>query len=274
MIAAWLAGCVHPVVAYGPPVDLPLRPPPEDPDRYYVADDLGRTWFVDTGYTRTTCDDDLARALGLQVRGRRRVRGASGRTHVGRADLPALSLGGHAVSRVRCAVRDLATTSSVGDGVAGVLGTDVLGRFRLGLGPPSVHLEAPGPRLEGAVPFRWTRWHGRSPVLALDVEGHRIRGLADTGAARTCIDAARLPFDVGTVGHVQVRGTGTDAARIVGTFRADPLALAGHPLPGLEVVSLPRAWHVPDLIGLDVLGAFRSTWDFERREVVLEALAP
>src|SRR5690606_40302547 len=90
-------------------------------------------------FTLTTCDDELARDLAAVPRGRVRLQGEIGRIDARLADLPPLELGGHRLERVRCVVRDLHTTSSIRDPaevrVAGVLGADLLRRFRVIVDP-------------------------------------------------------------------------------------------------------------------------------------------
>jgi hypothetical protein len=270
----WLLAACHPPprVTYGPDAPLTVRRPPEDARRLYVLDDDGRTWFFDTGYARTTCDDDLVADLGLRTHGRVRVRGASGRVRAAKATLPVLRLGGHDLAEVRCTVRDLPSTSSLGPGVSGVVGMDVLRRFRLELAPGHDRIVLGSPAeapLPGAVPFRPTRWHGWGPRLPVTLDGHTLWTLVDTGANVTCIDASRLGFPVHEVGTVHVRGTGADGGAVVPTWLARGATLAGHALPPLTVVSLPRPWFGPDLLGLDALSAFTTTWDFARREVLL-----
>jgi hypothetical protein len=275
----WLVlACRPPVrVVYGPAATVPVRRPPSDPKRMYLLDEHGRTWFFDTGYAKTTCDDDLVTELGLPTRGRVTVRGASGRVSASLATLPTLALGGHEVHGLRCTVRDLPTTSSLGDGVVGVLGMDLLRRFRLELAPARDHVLLAEPAedtLVGAIPFRNTPGRGYGLRLPLELPGARVWTLVDTGASSTCIDAARLPIEVEEVGRVSVRGTGHLGGQVVSTWSARGLSLAGHPVPDVHVVSLPRPWYAPDLLGLDVLTGFELTWDFARGEVLVAPHTP
>ena len=124
-------------VDYGEPTALPIVHPNNDRDRWYVVADLGEPgehlFFFDTGYGTTTCDDDFVASLGLEPRGRVRVRGEAGTVDAGRVKLPPITLGGHQLNNVWCLVRDLNSTSSIRDPgevpVAGVLGADVLSPF-------------------------------------------------------------------------------------------------------------------------------------------------
>jgi hypothetical protein len=270
----WLLAACHPPprVTFGPEAPLAVERPADDARRLYVRDGDGRRWFLDTGYARTTCDDDLVAALGLEARGRVRVRGASGRVRAAHATVPALSWGGHTVEGIRCTVRDLPTTSSLGDGVAGVMGMDVLRGFTLVLAPARDRVVLGPPRAEplaGAIRFRPARVHGFGARLPLTLGRDVVWPLVDTGANVTCVDAARLSAPPPEVGQVHLRGSGGGGGRLVPTWSARDAALAGHPLPPMTVVSLPRPWHAPDLLGLDVLSRFETTWDFGRREVVI-----
>src|SRR5690606_33248036 len=111
-------GCRHavrPKVDFGAGATLPLVRTADD-DRWYVVVegwlDEPVLLFLDSGFTLTTCDDELARALEAVPRGRVQLQGEVGRVDARLAALPPLELGGHRLERVRCVVRDLHTTSS------------------------------------------------------------------------------------------------------------------------------------------------------------------
>src|SRR5690554_1990050 len=80
-----LPGCLHAgprVVRYGEPEPVPIVHTSVDRTRWYVTVDAGphgeRLFFFDTGYSTTTCDDDLVEELGLTTRGQAKVRGEAG----------------------------------------------------------------------------------------------------------------------------------------------------------------------------------------------------
>ena len=117
-----LAACAPrlgpPKVVYGPePAILPLVHPSTDTRRWYVPVDAGEagSWvfFVDTGYTHSTCDDGFVEALGVAERGHSRVYGELGSIRTGKAKLPPLQIGDHRVEDLVCQTRDLAATSSI-----------------------------------------------------------------------------------------------------------------------------------------------------------------
>ena len=142
----------------------------------------GGLWLVDTGASRTTCDDSY-------VRGSRvapspwRARGEAGIVGVGRAVLRDVDVGGWHFARLPCAVRDLDSTSSLPPGAAGVLGSNVLRHFSVEFTDDDVTLSTT--RVEGE---RLRRW-GVRLVATLSVDGVDVPVVVDTGA-----DHAYLPL--------------------------------------------------------------------------------
>lgn len=259
---------------------LPLVHTRADPRRWYVvlqSEELGeRLLYFDTGFGRTTCDDELAEELGLRLRGRVRVRGEAGGLWARTAELPPFSLGPHQVHGLRCVVRDLDTTSSIKDtpevAVAGVLGADVLrdlyvvvepdqGRVRL-LDPnamPPLNLCAPDVvrlrrELAGLTP------RVRVPV---DVEGEHAWLLLDTGASGTSVPGRRLGLaPVNVREGVTVRGTGRGgtAVRDLVFYELESLRLAAAELgPTTVIERLGR--RLPPVLGLDQLSQLRAEYD-------------
>ncbi len=273
-------------ITYGPPEPVPLVQPSTDRRRWYVPMEgpAGPAlWFVDTGYARTTCDDDLVVDLGLEPRGRVRIRGVLGKVRAQKASLPPLQVGGHAVEGLVCHVRDLGTTSSLGDPpevpIAGVLGMDVWSRFRLVLDPAEGVLRVDDPARaeplagEGLARLRKASGHDRVRV-ALSHGGRTRWPVVDTGAATTSIAGERLGLTVEAERTVTVRGTGEGGAarRTVAYYAPARLQLGPVPVRPTALVRRPRrGWFGPvGLLGLDVLGALRQSYDFEARRLLLE----
>ncbi|MFH1469015.1 MAG: retropepsin-like aspartic protease [Pseudomonadota bacterium] len=257
---------------------LPMVDMPGDPARLYVRIDdpaLGeRIFFVDTGYSRTTCDDDFIAALGIEPAWTSaRSRGELGSVRLQKAALPSFSLGGHRVEGLTCAVRDLATTSSVisapGQPTAGVLGADLLGRFVVGIDPVAGILTLADPAQwpveegHGVVPLRLERRHGPRMRLPVLVDGQEIWPLLDTGATRTQLDAARLglPLVAEREGVDRGSGASNESTRTFRFHQAESVVLAGQEVGPLRILDRPRARSVPGLLGQDVLGRYRLRID-------------
>jgi len=264
------AGCLR--VQHGPPAVLPLVHTSTDATRWYAvvdSPDLGRRlFFVDTGYSRTTCDDAFAAELDLKLRGQVPVRGEVGHLSASLAALPAWRLGEHTVRGLRCVVRDLHGTSSVRDplevDVAGVLGADLLGRFYVVIDPEAATLTLAAPlkrRLAGhdVVPLRRELGVGARREVRLQVGDARLWGLLDTGTSRSYVDGEALRFEVAyTRPGVQVTGSG-------GTSRRDvPMYVERVRLGDLDIGELQlsqRDGPGDGLIGLDVLGPLHQEYD-------------
>lgn len=284
MIAWLLVACAgrlgHPHVAYAHDAVLPIVHPSNDEDRWYIAfhgehgDEL---WFLDTGYSYTTCDDDMIADRGLATHGKVRIHGEAGDVFASRARVPAFRLGTHEV-RMSCVVRDLDATSSIGDSpevpVMGVLGSDVLTRFDLEIDPsvPSVTLLDPHAlRLRPSDPgvVRMRREHGwglrfRVPVgVADDV----VWPVVDTGATGTHVDGERLGLEPSLIqAGVKVRASGATGVivRDLVYYRVEELELAGAAMGPLMLTDRARAPWVAGLLGLNVLSEVRQEYDFDR----------
>ncbi len=270
LLALLLAGCAFrvPAPVTGATVDLPrVRPVVADP-RPYVAD-AGRTWFVDTGAARTTCDDDFVAALGLVPReSASSAVGQVATVPVKRVVLRDVTLGGWTFARLPCAVRDLATTSSVAAvpeaPVAGIMGANLLRHFALELDDGAARLRRHRITVGGA---RLRPERGLGPRLVVDVRAGAVRTTAvvDTGADRTYLPVAEGPV-VDTW-----RGTrsATGGQRVVEVEeRGGAVVLDGMP------AAIGR-WIVHDdngLLGMDALGAGTLlVVDWPARRLVVEA---
>lgn len=271
---ALLLGCAFhvPPPAAGEATPLPFVTHAEDRERLYVEVD-GHLWFVDTGATRTTCDDDYVATLGLESRWVPAwSKGRIGTVPVRRVVLPDVDVAGWRWPKVACAVRDLGTTSSLPDDprVAGVLGANLLRHFvvELDLDDERLALRAGGGR-EG-MPLR--REWGIGPRLIVEVEvgEARARAVVDTGA-----DHTHLPLTEGPVirrYRGERRGTGPTGRMEV------EVVIRGAPVVTVGGVPLPLAWyieseHSPGLLGLDALAGRRVEIDFPHRRLRIEAAA-
>lgn len=298
MIAlAVLSGCAHRLghadVTFGPPSPAAIVQPSTDVRRWYLpmqTDALGPVlWFVDTGYTYTTCDDGLVEALGLETRGRVKVRGEIGSVRATTAELPAFELAGHTVEGLGCQVRDLHTTSSLSDPIevpiAGVIGMDLLQRFRVVFAPDRglIELFDPGsveplPRSDPSVVRLRRSGAGNRARLQLDTEGaRRAWPIVDTGATNTYVDGGRLGLEPTTeLDGVTVRGTGQGGAevRTMITYELDGVQIGGISAGSATLVDRDRRWWDPGLLGLDLLSRFHQEYDFSRGYVRLRPAPP
>lgn len=232
---------------------LRLERHPRDRERIYLSSG-GLRWLVDTGASLTTCDDDAMASRGVRVvRSRVRTRGELGTVALGRADLSETTLGGWTFQALPCAVRDLATTSSVPQDPAmpvdGILGANVLRHFAL-----EVDTRAGTARLRrsrqtvGGARLRRERWGSPRKVVVLDAGGVRHRAVVDSGADRTY-----LP---GTGGALLRRapgvrhGTGGAGRVVTVEERRGEVLLDGTPLG--EATWIAREG--TPLLGMDLLG--------------------
>ncbi|MEQ1505600.1 MAG: retropepsin-like aspartic protease [Myxococcota bacterium] len=294
-LLALLGGCAPALgrarVSFGEPVPVALVQPSTDTARWYLPMDTTTVgpvvWFVDTGYTYSTCDDDLVDALGLRTRGTVRVRGELGRARATKARLPAFELGGHRVGSLVCQVRDLATTSSLDDPdevpIAGVIGMDVLRAFRVVFDPAdgALHLDDParaaplvGP---GVTRLRRSGVHGLRTRLEVRI-GRRVAWpILDTGAGATYLDGAALGLEPSsTLDNVVVRGTGAvgHQVRRMIAYEVDAVRVGGQKAGAATVIDRDRGWWAPGLLGLDLLGRFHQEYDFARGRARLTPVAP
>jgi len=270
-----------PAVSYGPDAPMPLVHTSVDTRRWYLpmdSEDHGSwVWFVDTGYTYSACDDDLIGAVSAPTRGRTAVRGEIGRVDGTKAALPSLLLGGHTVTGLACQVRDLDGTSSIKDPgevrVAGVIGMDVLRRFRVTIDPAAgvLHLRDPSavPPLRRGVPgvtrVRRAALLGPRFRLPLTLDGVRRWPVVDTGASTTHVDGARYHID-GTSFETDVRvsGTGGAVVRSQGFHRVAKVAVGALSVGSATLTDRHRPFGTAGLLGVDLLSQFSQDYDFRR----------
>jgi predicted aspartyl protease len=297
LIAGVLGGCAPALgparVEYGPSEPLPLVQPSTDGRRWYVpmmTEALGPVvWFVDTGYTYSTCDDDLAAALALDPRGTVRIRGELGRVHATKARLPPMELGGHRIESLVCQVRDLGSTSSLDDPdevpIAGVLGMDVLRRFQVSFDPSDgvMELHEPGtvPRIraseEGVSKLKRAGVRGLRARIALEVGGRRTWPILDTGATNTYLDGAQLGLEpTYALDNVIGRGPGASGSQVrrLLSYEIDGVRIAGQYAGDVTLIDRDRRWWEPGLLGLDLLSRFEQEYDFVRGRVRLTPTDP
>lgn len=290
-----LVGCAYrlgsPEVSWGDMEPVSVVQPSTDARRWYVpleSDALGpHVFFVDTGYSYTTCDDDFADKLGLRTRGRVKVRGELGHVAVTKARLPPLAMGGHQVEGLVCQVRDLDATSSIRDPrevpVAGVLGSDVLRRFHLVFDPERGSIELHDPTITADLPddgdgiVRLRReLVGTRPRIPLVVEGEVVWPVVDTGASETYLDAERLGLTPDwQQENVTIRGTGGTGSDLRTLSYYDvQVSLAGYSVGEVTITGRSRGPMTPGLVGLDVLRHFRQEYDFDARRARFTPVAP
>jgi predicted aspartyl protease len=299
VLGALVSGCGayrlgQPDVPYARPEPLPLVRTTTDP-RWYVpiqvegaeGDGLW-AFFVDTGYSYTTCDDDLIAALGLETRGRTTVRGELGKLTTTKAKLPPIQLGGHLLEGLTCQVRDMDSTSSIRDNsevpIAGVLGMDVLRPFTVRMDPQQgeIHLWDPEtvPPIErkdaNAVRLRRENRLGIRAVVPVTIADQTLWPVLDTGATGTHIDGAKLGLTPSRVREgVEVRGTGASgsAVRTIAYYEVTDFDLGGH-TPGRVVIAGREGGVGAGLLGLNVLSRYIATYDFDRGAATFEPIRP
>jgi clan AA aspartic protease (TIGR02281 family) len=255
------------------------------------------TFVIDTGAGSTAVADTVAAQLALPAREPLLVHGITGAARTASVEVDRLQLGGIGFRRLRCPV-----ISREQLGADGLLGLDVLGRFRLsfnieqqavGLSSPGLRLVMGGERMSTGSRIRRAGIHsvrGRFGQLILTqtvVEGQPTAAFIDSGAQYSIGNnalrravAAQRPEGLGLSRPVQLYGvTGqtlsADLARVdhirLGRSRlgTTPLLFADlHCFETLELADRPAL-----LIGADLLGRFREvTLDFPKNTVDFEGL--
>jgi hypothetical protein len=285
-VALLCSGCVYKQgpasVTYGlsKPVDLVRIK--RDKTRWYLSvptETFGeRLFFLDTGYANTTCDDDFIKALGLETHGRVVIYGESGKTIATKAILPPFELGGHRIEKVVCTVRDLNTTSSIRDpkdfSIAGVLGMDVLRRFRAHFKPQEAHVRLLNPRelpaLEAGSRLRREYGFGLRATVQVQLNDHRRWLIIDTGASITLANARGLHLSSEAIlSTATLTGSGTGRApKSIQRLHLNKLGFVGHENGEGELYDRRRGPFFPGLLGLNVLGQYDQLYDWQHRRAL------
>lgn len=279
-----------PDVSYGEVEPLPMVQTSTDHNRWYVVVDTGthgeRLFFLDSGYARTTCDDDFVHELGLRPRGWIFVHGVGGSLIAKKARLPELSAGGHELSKFSCIVRDMHTTSSIKDplevDVAGVIGADLLSRFVTVIDPVTATVRLippddtqPLPTSPEVVRLRRRGVGGTRFMVQATVNRRGRWWLLDTGARGSHLDGSRYgiePTSVREGAFIQGTGNGGGQTTDLHFFDDAAVVLAGQTIGELRLVDRTHGIFGFDLLGLNVLGAFRITLDPGRRAARFELI--
>lgn len=252
----------------------------------------GAVFVLDTGAGRTVISEDLAQAWGLPPRPPVLVHGLTAAQVAPTVHINRLSLGGRRLHDLEAPVfpRRLIAAD-------GLMGLDVLGRFRLDLSIAArrVRLTPSGPDVVaiGTAGHRATRLptqerparHGRFGALILRgfAEGREIDVFVDTGAQYSIGNLALLravggdPAGLervtvyGVTGQVLAAASGQVRDLRLGTQRLGPTPLLFADLHAFEVLDLIERPAL--LIGADLLYRFSEvTLDFGRSRMAFRGL--
>ena len=252
----------------------------------------GAVFVLDTGAGRTVISEDLARSWELPARPPVFVHGLTAAQLAPTVHINRLSVGGRRIHDLEAPVFPRAVLAA-----DGLIGLDVLGRFRLDLNIAArrVRMRPSGPDVEavGSAGYRATRLptqerparHGRFGTLILTgyVEGREIDVFVDTGAQYSIGNLALLrsvggsPAGLervtvyGVTGQVLAAASGRVRDLRVGTQRLGPTPLLFadlHAFGVLDLIERPAL-----LIGADLLYRFREvTLDFGRSRMAFRGL--
>jgi hypothetical protein len=271
---------------------VPIVHPDNDPKRWFIpahSDELGDwVFFLDTGYSYSTCDDDFVAAMSLSTRGQVTVRGELGRIPAVKASLPTMQLGGHEIKNLTCLVRDLDSTSSISDPrevrVAGVLGIDVLRPFLTTIDPERAVLLLDKPtrqnrlrkRDENVVRLRREYSVGTRILVPIQVGDTEAFPIIDTGASGTHLDGARLGLiPTITKQEVIVRGSGQQSLAVRNlAFYEEEVGIAEDGIGLVTLTDRPRSRWTPGLLGLNVLSNYYQVYDWRRRYARYDRVEP
>lgn len=252
----------------------------------------GAVFVLDTGAGRTVIADDLARAWNLPVRPPVLVHGLTAAEVAPTVQIARLSVGGRRIPDLQAPVfpRSLLAAD-------GLIGLDVLGRFRLDLNVSArrVQMTPSGPDVVavGSAGHTATRLptqerparHGRFGVLILPgvAEGRSIDVFVDTGAQYSIGNLALLrsvggdPASLervtvyGVTGQIMAAASGRLRDLRLGTQRLGPTPLLFADLHAFRVLGLVERPAL--LIGADLLYRFREvTLDFGRSRMAFRGL--
>lgn len=252
----------------------------------------GALFVLDTGAGRTVIAEDLARAWDLPPRAPVLVHGLTAAQTAPTVHISRLGVGGRRIHDLEAPVFPRAALAA-----DGLIGLDVLGRFRLDLNIARrrVQMSPSGPDVVavGDAGHRATRLptqerparRGRFGALILQgfVEGHEVDVFVDTGAQYSIGNLALLrsvggdPAGLeritvyGVTGQVLAAASGHVRDMRLGTQRlgSTPMLFADlHAFQVLELIERPAL-----LIGADLLYRFREvTLDFGRSRMAFRGL--
>lgn len=295
LLLSLLIGCGPklgpPDVTYKASAPMPLVQTSRDTGRWYVIVDTKshgeRLFFLDSGYARTTCDDDYVDELGLDTAGLVFVRGIGGTLVASKAKLPTLHAGGHEIRNFACIVRDLNQTSSIKDPleveVAGVIGADLLSRFvtEIDTERGDVRLIEPS-RTEpltgdGVIALRRAGKAGTRFLVDAAIDGTTGRWLLDTGARGSHVDGDDYGLEPTSIREdAWIGGTGGSGGRHedLAFFDGSTVVFADHAVDDLRLVHRDHGLFGFDLLGLNVLSHYRITLDPGRRAARFVPITP
>ena len=252
----------------------------------------GAVFVLDTGAGRTVIAEDLARSWNLPARPSVLVHGLTAAQLAPTVHIDRLSVGGRRLQDLQAPVFPRSVLAA-----DGLIGLDVLGRFRLDLNIASRHIRmtpsGPDVVAVGTAGYRASRLrsqerparHGRFGALILtgSVEGREVDVFVDTGAQYSIGNLALLravggdPAGLeritvyGVTGQILAAASGQVRDMRLGTQRLGPTALLFadlHAFRVLELVERPAL-----LIGADLLYRFREvTLDFGRSRMAFRGL--
>jgi predicted aspartyl protease len=252
----------------------------------------GAVFVLDTGAGRTVIAEDLARAWDLPARAPVLVHGLTAAQTVPTVHVNRLSIGGRRIHDLEAPVLPRAMLAA-----DGLIGLDVLGRFRLDLNIAArrVQMSPSGPDVmaTGQAGYRATRLpgqerparHGRFGALILKgfVEGREVDVFVDTGAQYSIGNLALLrsvggdPAGLeritvyGVTGQVLAAASGHVRDLRLGTQRLGPTPLLFadlHAFGVLELIERPAL-----LVGADLLYRFREVMlDYGRGRMAFRGL--
>lgn len=265
-------------VSYGELEPIPMVRLPKDRDRWYIVAETEtwgqRVFFLDTGYGRTTCDDDWVKELGLETRGKKTIHGESGKTAATKTILPPFSFGGHTIERLVCTVRDLNTTSSIEDQagipIAGVIGMDVLRRFRTVIKPQEAQLLLSNPanheKITDGIKLKREWGLGIRPTIRAQINNKTRWMILDTGASITLANGKCLNLpESSKLSSGAIKGSGKKKKRSkkLDRYRIQELGIAGIPKGEGILYDRRRGPFYMGLLGLNILGDYAHEYDWK-----------
>ena len=250
----------------------------------------GAVFVLDTGAGRTIIAEDLARSWELPPGPPMLVHGLTAAQVAPTVHIARFHMGGRRIHDLEAPVFPRQALAA-----DGLVGLDVLGRFRLDLNIAArrVRLRPSGPDVVGTAGHRATRLsshdrparHGRFGVLILrgEAEGRPIDVFVDTGAQYSIGNLALLEAVggdraglervtvYGVTGQVLAAASGRVRDLRLGTQRLGPTPMLFADLHAFEVLDLVERPAL--LIGADLLYRFREvTLDFGRSRMAFRGL--